>query len=473
MPEKIRSLTEGPIGRTLWGLALPMVAGLVAVTLFNIVDTWFIGQLGAEPLAAMSFTFPVVLVVNCVTMGIGVGASSVIARAIGKGDSSGVRRLTTDALLLAVGLVLVLSAIGLATIEPLFTLLGAEAALIPLIEAYIGPIYMGLALLVIPMLGNAAIRATGDTKTPSLIMIAAGVVNLVLDPLLIFGYGPFPKLGLFGGALATVLSWALVFVGALYILRRRLGMVSFARPRVSEVLASWRAILHVGLPAAATYVLVPFANAAITRMVSVHGVEAVAGYGIGVRVESLGLIALQAMATGLAPFVGQNFGAGLYHRIREALRLAIRASLVWGALMVLVLAPAARLIGGGFADEPAVIEAAVHYLWVVPLSYGTLGVAMQVNTAFNAAGLPLRSAVLIIIRLFVLALPLAYLGGRLYGVWGIFGGLTIGNLLAGGVAYGFVFRFLRQAEEEPPDEPDDDAAAEVPPPSVVGPVPVG
>lgn len=473
MTERTRSLTEGPIARTLLGLALPMVAGLVAVTLFNVVDTWFIGQLGAEPLAAMSFTFPVIMVVNCVTLGIGVGASSVIARAIGKGDTSGVRRLTTDALLLAVGLVLILSAIGLATVEPLFRLLGAGPALLPLIDEYISPIYMGLALLVIPMLGNAAIRATGDTKTPSVIMIAAGVVNLVLDPLLIFGYGPFPKLGLFGGALATVLSWALVFVGALYILRRRLGMVSFARPRAREVIASWRAIMHVGLPAAATYVLVPVANAAITRMVSVHGAEAVAGYGIGVRVESLALIAVSAMATGLAPFVGQNFGAGLYDRIREALRLAIRASLVWGALMVLVLAPAARLIGEGFADAPTVIEAAVHYLWVVPVSYGALGVAMQVNTAFNAAGLPLRSAVLIVIRLFVLALPLAYLGGRLYGVWGIFGGLTVGNLLAGGVAYGFVFRFLRQAERDPPDESGDDAVDEVPPPSVVGPVPVG
>ncbi|MEZ4435389.1 MAG: MATE family efflux transporter [bacterium] len=453
MPPPI-SLTDGPVDRTLLRLALPMVAGIVAIMLFNIVDTWFIGQLGAEQLAAMTFTFPVVMVVNSVTMGIGVGASAVIARAIGQGDTSGVRRLTTDALLLAVGLVTVLASIGLATIDPLFTLLGAEPRLLPMIHDYIAPVYLGLGFLVIPMVGNAAIRATGDTKTPSVIMMCAGLVNLVLDPLLIFGIGPFPRLELFGGALATVISWVITLIAALWVLGRRLGMISFTRPSGRAVLASWRAILYVGLPAAATYLLVPFANGVLTRFVSAHGPAPVAGFGVGGRVESLALIAVMAVATGLAPFVGQNFGARRCDRIREALRLGIRFSLLWGLGMAALLAVLGPTIGGWFSDDPAVIETAEHYLWLVPISYGAYGVAMQVNTTFNALNRPLRSAALITIRLFVLALPLAWAGGELWGTEGIFAGLSIGNLAAGLVAYAFVFRFLRTAEEEAAAAPE-------------------
>ena len=458
-------LVHDPVGPSLVRLAVPMIAGIVVINLFNIVDTWFIGQLGAEPLAAMAFTFPVTFVVTSMTMGIGVGASAVISRAIGEDHPERVRRLTTHAMLLGVALVTVMALIGLATIEPLFTALGASPETLPLIEQYMRPIYFGLGFLVVPMIGNSAIRATGDTKTPSVIMMVAGGANLVLDPLLIFGWGPFPRLELFGGALATVISWGLTFLAALYVLHRRERMLAIELPRPAQVLASWRAILYVGLPAAATYLLVPVASGILTRLVSDHGPEAVAGYGVGGRVESLAMVVTFALATGLAPFVGQNYGARQCGRIRQAVRLSIRFVVGWGLLMAALLALAGGPLGGLFADDPAVVEVTRAYLLLVPLSYGAFGVAIIVNTTFNALNRPLRSAAIVIIRLFVLALPLALLGRALFGLEGIFGGLALGNVLAGLVAYGFVHRMITLTEDELA------AGAEPEPPDLHHPVP--
>ena len=166
-----------------------MLIGIAAIVLFNVVDTFWVGQLGAAELAAMSFTFPVVMVVFSVSMGIGIGATAVIARALGHGDEDQVRRLTTDALLLANVAVTAVAIGGLLTMDPLFRALGADEATLVLIRQYMVPWYLGVGFLVIPMVGNSAIRATGDTKTPSYVMLVTGLVNAVLDPFLIFGWG--------------------------------------------------------------------------------------------------------------------------------------------------------------------------------------------------------------------------------------------------------------------------------------------
>ena len=160
-----RLLTE-PVGPTLIRLALPMVVGLAAIILFTVVDTFFVGRLGATPLAAMSFCFPVNFVVYSVTMGIGIGTTSVISRAIGEGDQARVRRLTTHALVLALGTVTLIAGIGLVTMDPIFSAMGADATTLPLIREYMTPWLWGVGLLVIPMVGNSAIRATGDTVSP-------------------------------------------------------------------------------------------------------------------------------------------------------------------------------------------------------------------------------------------------------------------------------------------------------------------
>ena len=413
-----------------------MVIGIASVILFNVVDTFWVGQLGDAELAAMSYTFPIVSVIMSLTMGLGIGTTSVVARAIGKGNREAVRRLTTDALILGMVVVLAFATTGISTIGPLFAALGADDDTVTLIRQYMVPWYLGIGLIVIPMLGNSAIRSTGDTKTPSLIMMIAGFVNMALDPLLIFGAGPIPAMRLQGAAIATVVSYGTTAVAAIYLLGpKKLDLLDRTRRSLASRWDSWKQIVSIGLPAAAANILVPLSAAILTRIISGYGEYAVAGYGVSTRIESFTMVGIGALSSALSPFVGQNYGAANYARIREAVRFALKASLIFGVGFALLLALTGGLISSAFSDSPEVHDVAVSYMRIVPVGYGALGVCMLVSTALNAINRPLPSSGLIAMRLFVFAIPLAYLGSSYLDEPGVFAGVALGNLAMGIIAW--------------------------------------
>ncbi len=444
-PPMTARLVEGPPGPTLFRMAVPMFWGMLAVTTFNMVDTFYIGRLGTAPLAAMGFTFPVVFVIQCVLMGMSVGTSAILSRAIGEGDPARVRRLATDSLLLSVILVAALAAVGGMVVDPVFRLLGATPDIITLIRPYIQVWFAGVWLLVIPMVGNSIIRATGDAFTPSMIMITAGVANIILDPLLIFGIGPFPRLGLRGAAIASVLSWALACGVGGWMLTRRLHLLDLSWPRPALVLQSWRRLASLGFPAVATNLLMPISAGVLTRLVASYGPEAVAAFGVGTRLETLAMSGGFALSTVLAPFIGQNYGAGRLERVREGLGVAMRYALWWGGAVCLLFAVCARPLAGLFSVNPEVVRLTALYLWIIPVTYGMYGISAQVTALFNATHHPLRSASIFVLRLFVFWVPLAHLGAWSAGLPGVFAGLALGNVLTALVALGMQRRFLRSA----------------------------
>jgi putative MATE family efflux protein len=436
---KSARLTSGPVGQMMARLTLQMMVGILAMVAFNLVDTYFIGQLGTTELAAISFTFPVVMIVGSLAAGLGVGASAVISRAIGEGDTGKVRRLTTDALMLAFLAVAVLSSVGLLTIDPLFTLLGATPEVLPLIREYITLWYVAMMVVVTPMIGNHCIRATGDMKTPAFIMLFAVVLNAILDPALIFGIGDFAGFGIAGASLATVISRAFTLVASLLILHYREHMLTFVRPRLTEVWQSWRQILYVGIPAAGTQMLIPLSLGVITGMVAVYGPTAVAAFGVASRIETFGLAVIQALATTLTPFVGQNWGAGHHDRVQRAANLSQQFALGWGVALFVLLAGLREPIATIFTDNPAVIATLSSYLVIVSLSYGLFGLLLVVNATLNALNRPLQSTVLMALRMVGLYVPLAILGSAWFGINGIFAAAFVANIGAG-VAAAFWLR---------------------------------
>jgi len=439
------NLTEGPIGRRLFYLTVPMLMGIFAMVAFNLADTYFVAQLGTTQLAAMSFTFPVVMLVHSLAFGLGTGTVSVLSRAIGRGDYREVRRLTSHSLMLAVLVVVLLVLAGLVTIGPLFTMLGATPEVLPLIRQYMTVWYVGMVFVTVPMVGNNAIRATGDTKIPGFIMMVAAAVNICLDPLLIFGLAGFPRLELVGAALATVIARAMSLALSLSILHFRERMIEFALPSIRNLWDSWKKVLYIGVPAAATNIMVPLSMGVIVRLVARFGTAAVAAVGAGVRVQAFAMMVTIALGASLIPFIGQNWGAREFDRVQRAQRISNRFSFFWGLLCAAAFLVAAVPIGRLFSDEPEVVYNIAGYLWIVPVSYGMLGISRLTAASFNAINKPLISATITMTHMFVLYIPLAYVGARLLGLRGLFAGISLANIVTGAIAL-LVIAWARREE---------------------------
>lgn len=416
-------------------LAIPMALGIVFIIALNLADTYFVGLLGTAELAVMSFTFPVVSFVVSVAMGLGVGTTSAVSRAIGAGDQRRVRRLATHAIILASIAVLLLSGLGLLAQDAVFTALGADAALLPMLEDYMTIWYLGAVFLVVPMVGTSAIRATGDATTPMKIMMVAAIANIVLDPIFIFGFAFVPAWGLTGAALATVLARSVTLAASLWVLVVREKMLELHWPSWGQLWPSWRSILSVGGPAVLTNTVVPIAMAVMTGIVARYGPAAVAAYGVASRVEGLLLIAPMALSGALTPFVGQNYGAHHGERVARGIVVARNFAVAWGAGAWLVLLVGAEAVGRVFTDDPAVLESVRLYLWIVPVSYGANGLVSVASASFNAVDKAVRSTILAAVRSLVLAVPLAAIGSAVAGLTGVFAGIGLASLLAAGLAY--------------------------------------
>jgi putative MATE family efflux protein len=285
------------------------------------------------------------------------------------------------------------------------------------------------------MVGMSSMRATGDTRLPSKLMIYGAILNVILDPIFIFGAGPVPAMGLNGAAMASVLARGTIFLGAMYLMTRKLDMLSFNVPGLAELKKSWGDVLHVGLPAAGTNAIVPIGLAVITAMIARFGPEAVAGFGVASRIESLVLVIFYALSSVIGPFVGQNLSAGKEQRIQEALRLCAAFCMSIGLAIAVLLALLSGVLPGLFSSNENVTSVTRLFLWIAPIGYGAYGIVMVVNAAFNGLGNPMPGVVVSVTRIVALYLPLAYIGVRWFGIAGIFAAYALANILAGLLGY--------------------------------------
>ena len=427
-------MVAGPVGLSLIRLAVPTVFGLVSILLINLVDTFYISMIGVQELVAISFTFPITFTLMSFSFGIGIGASAVISRAIGEGDNHRVKRLTTDSLILVALIIMVVSGLSYLNLHSIFNLMGASDESFPLIEEYMTPWLIGVVFVVIPIVGNSAIRATGDTKTPSIIMVIAAIVNAVLDPILIFGYGPFPEMGIKGAAIATVISYISIMIAGLWVLGKREQMLTANWPGIIDILISWKALLYIGIPAIFTQLLFPFSNAVLTRLAANISEEAVAAFGVGTRIESLAMIGSMALSSVIIPFIGQNYGANNFDRIKTASRFSLYFAMIWGGTAWVFLALISTVIAWAFTNDPEIQDLIKQYYWIVPFGFGFHGISQLISASCNALHRPFHSTTINIMRLFLFLIPLVYLGSQFWGTTGFFVGIALGNLATGVIA---------------------------------------
>ena len=402
---------------------------------FNLVDMFYVGKLGQRELAALSFTFPVVTVIFSMVQGLGIGATAIVSKSIGAGKMSRAATETTNSLFLGVAMALMFFITGLGSIDFTFESLGAEPDLIPLIKEYMEVWYFTVLFVVVPFIGNSAIRATGDAKIPSMIMLFAVFINAALDPLLIFGWGPVPAYGVKGAALATAISRFFTLILSLYVLYFKKNLIVFAFSTISSVVKCWKSILIIGIPTGLSRMITPISASIITALLASYGEYAVAAYGIGTRIEFLTASLLIALSASVSPFTGQNWGANRIDRIQKALKISGIFAVIWGGFASIFLFIFAENLAGIFSNDPQIIETTKWFLTIVPVSFGFQGLTLIVNSNLNTLNRPLTASILIVIQMFVIYIPLAYLGSEVGGINGIFFALLVAYLCGGTLSY--------------------------------------
>jgi putative MATE family efflux protein len=446
MPKGNKNLIEGNIIRQLYDLTWPMLLGMMGMVIFNLVDTYFVGKLGVQELAAMSFSFPVVMFIGSLSQGVGIGTSSLISRNIIHSERKEVKMIASRAILLGMIVVLLFVIVGLLTIRPVFRTLGAENDVLDYIYDYMSVWFLGVPFVVIPMIGNNIVRATGDTFTPGMIMIAIAVVNAILDPFLIFGYGPFPEMGIKGAALATVLARSIGLVVILIILIKRENLLTIHFGKIKSLLSTWRNVLYIAGPASLTMLITPISVGIITKILAGFGKEAVAAFGIASRVEMFALMVIMALGSVLIIFVGQNFSKQKFQRIFEALNISLKFSLIWGVIIFVLLLFLGQAIASLFTNDVIVIEIATKYFYIIGASYGFQGLVMLSTSSFNGINKPYPSALFSIIRMLVLYVPLAWIGARIFNITGVFWAGFIANVIVGTLSFIYLFRTVKKIE---------------------------
>lgn len=413
-------LVKDRVFPTIMRMAVPMLAGTFSMNAYNLADTWFVSRLGTDALAAMSFTFPVVMLLGFVMRGLGTGAMTVVAHALGRGKHQTAARITTHGIFLSSGVALCLMAVGLLTIKPLFVRLGASGEVLVLTRQYMVIWYWGLVFRILHMMLADIIIGTGNTKAVSSLMVGGTVLNCILDPMMIFGLWGFPKMGIQGAALATVISETCVLAAAYTLVSKKHHLILFGPHSRRRISASWRKILHIGIPAMLSSVLTPLSAAIVLRIVSGFGQAAVAAFGVASRIEMFAFMIPMTVGMSLVPFVAQNYGAKRFDRIKTVRKGAFVFALIFGLVIAGLFLVIARPLGRLFSSDPGVVDILVRYLYITCLGYGFLEVHRYATFCMTGIHRPIASGILNAIRVIVLMIPLAVLGAKVFGITGVF-----------------------------------------------------
>ena len=428
-----QEILEGPILLTLIRLAIPTIIAFIFHTGFNFVDRFFVSRLGEIQFGALGMAFSVQMTVIAIGSGLGIGSSSLIARYIGAKKYDQANRAADQVLLL----ILVCSGVttfgGLWILKPLFRLLGASEQMRPYILEYLQVILIGALFQFFSMLGNGVLRGEGNTVTPMRAMITGTLVNILLDPLCIFGLGPFPALGVRGAAIATVVAR---ITSCLVIIHAFLSQTNIVKPtyRFYQVeLKLLRGIFAVGGPAVVGNLVHPIGMSLLFFLLKPYGDASKAALTMGLTYQQVAILPIIGIGAATLTMAGQNYGAEHFQRIRtlnvKAVLFTISVLSSVTLLFILFSEPFAHV----FSDSVDVITIGRTLLIITSLGFPTIGMRLIYASLFQGLGMGVKALILNMGQLVFFSFPLAWLLSQWFGLIGIWWGMTAGVFITAAI----------------------------------------
>ncbi|ELY33940.1 MATE family efflux transporter [Halalkalicoccus jeotgali] len=449
-------LTSGGIGKPLFYLSLPIVVMNLFQTAYNLADTFWLGQHSTSALAAISFAFPMVFLMISLALGLSVAGSVLVAQYTGAGREREAAYAASQTVAYAAIASVVLGVVGSVFVDEALVLLGVSPDIAPLVVEYMRVYAVGLLFVFGFAVFMSLMRGYGDTITPMYVMAGSVLINIVLDPLLIFGFennplfawlglggleawlfglSGFAGSGIEGAAVATVFSRALAFAVGLAIMLRGDRGVRIRLRQMAPDLSFARKVIDIGVPASIEGTARALSINLLLFVIAAFPESVVAAYGIGTRIFSVIFLPALAVSQGIETMTGQNIGAGRQDRAAETNHFGARSMLAILTVLGLLIMIAARPVAAIFTNDPAVIEHSATFLRVAALSFGFIGVMRAYTGGFRGAGDTLVAAAISILTLGVVRLPVAWIAAGTFGALGLWISFPISNAIGGLVAY--------------------------------------
>ena len=448
-----RNLTEGSIVRNLWHLALPMIAGNLLQNAFNVVDMIFVGRLGPDAIAAVGMSGIMLGMIFIVSIGVSTGTVAMVARFIGAQKPDSAECATMQSLIMGIFFSIGLAVIGYPLAEPVFQLLGAQGNVMLLGISYFRIMILGSFTMFLMEVLSSALRGAGDAKTPVILLAISAVLNIILDPLLIFGPWIFPRMGVAGSALATVIARGVglaIFLWGFFTGRFILRL-NFSSAKIDFDIM--KRIIKIGIFGSVQAILRNLSGLILMRVVAFYDrmyvakisttvaeMPIVTAYTIGLRLRMIVMMPGFGMANAVAPLVGQNLGSGKAKRAEKSAWMGVAFSAGIMAFIGLIYIIFPDIIARIFTQNLEVIRIAIVYIRIQAITYGFIGLSIALGRAFSGAGDTLPPMIFTGISLIAFCVPGVIAMADWLGIIGIWIGIAAADVIQAAM---MAFWFLR------------------------------
>ncbi|MEM9835202.1 MAG: MATE family efflux transporter [Bacteroidota bacterium] len=429
--------TKGNINVAIVLLAVPMMLEMAMESIFALVDTLFVGRVGVAALTTVGLTEVVMTLVYSIAIGISTAPMAMVARFIGEKDPANAARAARQAMWMAIGMSLLIGIPGFFYAEDILRLMGASDAVVEQGKTYTQIMFASNIVIMLLFLLNGIFRGAGEAAKAMRVLWLSNGINIVLDPILIFGLGPFPELGVTGAAVATCIGRG---TGVLYQLYLLFGDHSVIKLKAGKWGLDWNMLSRLGKIAsngAFQYLIASASWVFLMRIISDFGDGAVAGYTVAIRLIIFTLLPAWGLANATATFVGQNLGAKQANRAETGVWRAARVTTIYMFIVGAIYVIGAPWLVGAFTADPVAIAPGIQALRIFGLGYVLFGYGMVLVQSFNGSGDTRTPTYINIISFWIIEIPLGYfLGSYLgYGVPGVCAAVVIAEGILSGIAY--------------------------------------